>query len=160
MQQQPSSQEDPDVTEQGVKHEPGSRHISIDTTPQVHHFTDDSRCCHTQGHDRDNSDSMVYAFFNLQNITTPVPPKWKDNDNILGEYKKFHQSCQRIFNGPMAHITSGKVKTNMFLIWCSPDGEDIYDNFELEEHEMYDINHIMEQFELYCEPICNFHAAR
>ena len=60
----------------------------------------------------------------------------------------------------MAHITSGKVKTNMFLIWCGPDGEDICDNFELEEDEMYDIDYIMEQFELYCEPICNFHATR
>ena len=48
----------------------------------------------------------------------------------------------------------------MFLIWSGPDGEDIYDNFELEEHEMYDIDHIMEQFELYCEPICNFCASR
>ena len=57
----------------------------------------------------------------------------------------------------MAHITSG---TNMFLIWCGPDGEDIYNNFELEKHEMYDIDHIMDQFELYCEPICNFCAAR
>ena len=53
-----------------------------------------------------------------------------------------------------------KVKTNMFLIWCGTDGEDIYDNFELEEHEMYNTDHIMEQFELYCEPICNFCAAR
>ena len=60
----------------------------------------------------------------------------------------------------MAHIMSGKVKTNMFLIWCGPDREDIYDNFELKEHEIYGIDHIMEQFELYCEPICNFHAAR
>ena len=60
----------------------------------------------------------------------------------------------------MAHVTSGKVKTNMFLIWYRPDGEDIYDNFELEEHEMYNIDHIVEQFELYCEPICNFCAAR
>ena len=25
---------------------------------------------------------------------------------------------------------------------------------------MYDIDHIMDQFELYCEPICNFCAAR
>ena len=48
----------------------------------------------------------------------------------------------------------------MFLIWCGPDREDIYDNFELEEDEMYDIDLIMEQFELYCEPICNFHAVR
>ena len=36
--------------------------------------------------------------------------------------------------------------------------ERTYDNFELEE--MYDIDLIMEQFELYCEHICNFHAAR
>ena len=60
----------------------------------------------------------------------------------------------------MAHVTSGKVKTNMFLIWCGPDEEDIRDNFELTEDEMYDIDYEMEQFELYCEPICNFHAAR
>ena len=89
-----------------------------------------------------------------------MPPKWKHNDHILEEYKKFCHSCQRIFNGLMAHVTSSKVKTNMFLIWCGPDREDIYDNFELEEDEMYDIDHIMEQFELYCEPICNFCAAR
>ena len=60
----------------------------------------------------------------------------------------------------MAHVTSGKVKTNMFLIWCGPDGEDIYDNFELTEDKMYYTDYVMEQFELYCEPICNFHAAR
>ena len=60
----------------------------------------------------------------------------------------------------MAHVTSGKVKTNMLLIWCGPEGEDIFDNSELEEDEMYNIYHIMQQFEFYCEPICNFHAAR
>ena len=48
----------------------------------------------------------------------------------------------------------------MFLIWCGPDGEDIYDNSELTEDELYDIDCVMEQFELYCEPICNFCAAR
>ena len=96
----------------------------------------------------------------FKNITAPVPHKWKNNDNIPEEYKKFHHSCQRIFDGPMAHVTNGKVKTNMFLIWCRPDREDIYDNSELEEHEMYDIDHIMEQFELYCEPSCNVCAAR
>ena len=60
----------------------------------------------------------------------------------------------------MAHVTSGKVKTNMFLIWCGPDGEDINDNFELTDNEMYDTDYVMEQFELYCEPIFNFCAAR
>ena len=60
----------------------------------------------------------------------------------------------------MAHVKSGKAKTNMFLIWCGPDGEDICDNFEFTDDEMYYIDYVMEQFELYCEPICNFHAAR
>ena len=159
-QQQPTSQVEPDATEQRVQCE--SHHVSIDTTPQVHHFRDDSepRSDHALACDNDDSDSMVYASFNLQNIIAPVPPKWKHNDHILKEYKKFCRSCQRIFAGPMAHVTSGKVKTKMFLIWCGPDGEDIYDNFELTEDEMYDIDYVMEQFELYCEPICNFHAAR
>ena len=53
-----------------------------------------------------------------------------------------------------------KLKPKMFLIWCGPDGEDIYDNFQLNDNEMYDIDYVMEQFKLYCEPICNFQAAR
>ena len=96
-----------------------------------------------------------YVLFNLQNINALVPPKWKHNDHILEECKKFHCSCQHIFDGPMAHVTSVKVKTNMFLIWCGLDGEDIYDNFQLDDDKMYDIDYVMEQFELYCEPICN-----
>ena len=48
----------------------------------------------------------------------------------------------------------------MFLIWCGPNGEDIYDNFQLSDDKMYDIDYVMEQFELYCEPIFNFRAAR
>ena len=103
---------------------------------------------------------MVYASFNLQNINAPVLPKWKHNDHILEEYKKFCHSCQCIFDEPVAHVTSGKVKTNMFLIWCGPDGEDIYDNFQLDDNEMYDIDYIKDQFEQYCEPICSFRAAR
>ena len=43
----------------------------------------------------------------------------------------------------------------MFLIWCGPDGEDIYNNFQLADDEMYDIDYVMEQLDLYCEPICN-----
>ena len=103
---------EPEGAEQGVQDE--SHHVSIDTTPQVCHYRDDSEPrCHTRD---DDSDSMVYASYNLQNINAPVPPKWKHNDHILEEYKKFHHSCQRIFDGLIAHVTSGKVKTNMFLI--------------------------------------------
>ena len=138
-QTQPTSQVEPDATEQGVQCE--GHHVSIDTTPQVHHFRDDfeprSHCTYTC--DNDDSDAMVYASFNLQNINAPVPCKWKCNNHILEEYKKFCYSCQRIFDGLMAHVTSDKVKTNMFLIWCGPDGEDIDDNFEFTEDEMYGI---------------------
>ena len=48
----------------------------------------------------------------------------------------------------------------MFLIWHGPDGEDIYNDFQLDDEEMYDIDYVMQQFKLYCEPICNFRAAR
>ena len=61
-----------------------------------------------------------------------------------------------IFNGPMAHITSGKVKTNMFLIWAGPDGQDIYDNFNLTVVQQYDIEYVMQHFQEFCAPICNF----
>ena len=117
-----------------------------------------SRCTHT--HNNDDSDAMVCASFNLQNINVPVPPKWKHNRHILQEYKKFHRSCQRILDGLMAHVASGKVKANMSLIWCGPDGEGICNNFELTQDKMYDVDYVMEQFELYCEPLCNFCAAR
>ena len=52
-----------------------SHHVSIDTTPQVRHYRDDSepRSHHTQVCDRDDPDSMVHASFNLQNINAPVP---------------------------------------------------------------------------------------
>ena len=72
-----------------------------------------------------------YNSFNLANVTPPVPPKWKTSDTLLDDFRKFRRSCQHIFNGPMCHITSGKVKTSMLLIWAGPDGEDIYENFNL-----------------------------
>ena len=49
-----------------------------------------------------------------------------------------------IFDKPMAHITSGKVKTNMFLIWAGPDGQDIYDNFNLTTTQCHDIDYVMQ----------------
>ena len=106
---------EPEGAEQGVQCK--SCHVSIAITPQVHTFRDDSepRSC-TCTCDVDDSDAIVYAFFNLQSINAPGPPKWKHNDHILEEYKKFYHSCQRIFDGMRAHVTSGKVKTNMFLI--------------------------------------------
>ena len=60
-----------------------------------------------------------------------------------------------IFDRPMAHISSSKVKTNMFLIWAGPNSEDIYKNLHLTLSQ-YDLDVIFEAFERYCKPICNF----
>ena len=87
---------EPEGAEQGVQCE--SCHVSIDMNPKVHHYRDDSEPRNHCTRDVDDSDSMVYASFNLQNINAPVPPKWKHNDHILEEYKKFCHSCQRIFD--------------------------------------------------------------
>ena len=60
----------------------------------------------------------------------------------------------------MCHIKSGKVKTSMFFIWAGPDGEDIYESFNLLPHEDNDINLVIQRLEEFCKPICNFRAAR
>ena len=67
-----------------------------------------------------------YNSFNLENIMPPIAQKWKQPDNLLDEFRKFKHSCLHIFDSPMCHISSGKVKMSMLLIWAEPDGEDIY----------------------------------
>ena len=101
-----------------------------------------------------------YNSFNLANVTTPIVPKWKTSETLLDDFHKFKCSCQHIFDGPMCHITSGKVKTSMLLIWAGPDGEDIYENFNLLPHQKYDVDYVLRRFEEFCEPICNFRMAR
>ena len=101
-----------------------------------------------------------YSQFNLQNINAPTPPKWKNNENILKDFKKFKRSCMCIFDGAMVHITNGKVKTNMFLIWAGPHGEDVYENLPLSPSQQYNLDAVFEAFQRYWEPICNFCAAR
>ena len=81
-----------------------------------------------------------YNSFNLANVTPLVPPTWKTSDTLLDDFCKFRRSCQCIFDGPMCHITSGKVKTSILLIWAGPDGEDIYENFNLPVHQRYDVD--------------------
>ena len=54
----------------------------------------------------------------------------------------------------MAHVPDGKIKTNMFLIWAGPDGEDIYDNFKLPPNHQYDVDYVLDKFEEFCQPHC------
>ena len=97
--------------------------------------------------------------FNLTGIVPPQPPQWKQVDHLYEDFKKFKGSCTRVFEGPMAHVTD-KVKVNMLLLWCGPDGEDIYKSINLDTHQQYDLELIWSLFDRHCEPISNFHAAR
>ena len=139
---------------------PVSRRVDVDPIPEI--FTYSTSTPVRQLRQQPSRPPMVdeYNYFNLQNIKAPVPPKWKDNENILEDFKKFKHSCIHIFDGHMAHITNRKVKTNMFLIWARPDGEDIYKNLRLPSTQQYDMSVIFEAFERYSEPTCNFRAAR
>ena len=101
-----------------------------------------------------------YNSFNLTNVTLPNSPKWKMSKTLFNGFHKFKCSCQHIFDEPMCHITSGKVKTSMLLIWAGPDGEDIYKNFNLLPHQKYDVDYVFRRFEEFCELICNFRMAR
>ena len=92
-----------------------------------------------------------YNSFNLTNVTPPIAPKWKMSETLLDDFHKFKHSCQHIFDGPMCHITSGKVKTSMLLILAGPDGEDIYENSNLLPHQKYDVDYTM-----YLEDLRNF----
>ena len=84
-----------------------------------------------------------YNSFNLANVTPPIAPKWKTSETLLDDFHKFKQSCQRIFDGQMCHITSGKVKTSMLFIWAGPDEEDIYENFNLLPNQKYDVDYVL-----------------
>ena len=106
-----------------------SRRIGLNPVPDVHTY--DTSTPVSQLHQPAVVPRNEYSQFNLQNINAPTPPKWKNNENILEDFKKFKQSCMHIYDGPMAHITNDKVKTNMFLIWAGPDAEDIYKNLHL-----------------------------
>ena len=145
--QQPSSQEDPDATEQRVQHEPGSHHVSIDTTPQVHHFTDDSRCHRTQGHNREKilhllPISQLQYFLSGRTMTKFVfLPKyiwWSHGSRYKWQNKNWY----------VLNLVQSRLRGHIWSLWIRGTWN-VW-------HQPY----IMEQVELYCEPICNFHAAR
>ena len=137
---------------------PVGRRIGLNPVPDVHTYSTSTRVSQLRQPVTVPQDE--YNQFNLQNINAPMPPKWKNNENILEDLKKFKGSCMHIFDGPMAHITNGKVKTNMFLIWAGPNGEDICENLQLSLSQQYNLDAVFETFERYCKPICNFCAAR
>ena len=84
--------------------------------------------------------------FNLTGIVPLQPPKWKQVDHLYEDFKKFKRSCTHVFEGPMAHV-SDKVKVNMLLLWCGPDGKDIYEGFNLSIHQQYDLGLILYLFD-------------
>ena len=98
--------------------------------------------------------------FNLTGIVPPQPPKWKQVNHLYEDFKEvqkiLHQSVlkDQWLNG------TKNVKVNMLLLWCGPDGEDIYEGFNLPIHQQYNLELIWALFDRHCKPICNFCAAR
>ena len=88
---------------------PVGRRIGLNPVPDVHIYNTSTPVSQLRQPTPDE-----YNQFNLQNINAPTPPKWKNSENILKDFKKFKKSCMHIFDGPMAHITNVKVKTNMY----------------------------------------------
>ena len=86
-----------------------SRRIGLNPVPDVHTYSTSTPV--SQLHQPIPQDE--YNQFNLQN-NAPTPPKWKNNENILEDFKKFKRTCMHIFDSPMAHITNGKVKQTCF----------------------------------------------
>ena len=62
--------------------------------------------------------------------------------------------------GQCAISKVGRLKPACFFIWTGPDGEDIYETFNLSPHQANDIELVMQHFEEFCEPICNLRVAR
>ena len=131
-----------------------SRRVGLNTTSSVHTYSHSTPVAGL-GPSSTGISTNEYSQFNLQNIYLQTPPKWKNNENILEDFKKFKWSCVCIFDGPVAHITNGKVKTNMFLIWVGSDAEDMYKNLHLSSRQQYDIGAVLEAFKRYCKPTCN-----
>ena len=94
-----------------------SRRIGLNPVPDVHTYFTSTPV--SQLHQPTAVPQDEYNQFNLQNINVPTPPKWKNNENILEDFKKLECSCMHIFEGPMAHISNGKVKTNVLNLGWS-----------------------------------------
>ena len=88
---------------------PSSRRVDVDTIPDVFNYSTSTPV--RQLRQQPSRPPMVdeYNYFNLQNIKALVPTKWKDNENILEDFKKFKHSCIHMFDGPMVHISNRKV---------------------------------------------------
>ena len=48
----------------------------------------------------------------------------------------------------------------MFLIWAGSNGEDVYENLQLSPSQQYNLDAVFKALKRYCEPRCNFRAAR
>ena len=60
--------------------------------------------------------------------------------------RNLNAHVQGSIGGPMVHI-SEKVKVSMLLLLCGPDREDIYEGFNLDERQQYDLDLIWALFD-------------
>ena len=89
---------------------PGSRRVDVDSIPDVFNYSTSKPV--GQLRQQPSRPPMVdeYNYFNLQNIKAPIPPKWKDNENILEDFKKISIDVFTHLMGPWYISQMGRLK--------------------------------------------------
>ena len=94
-------------------------------------------------------------------MASNVPPptiNWSSQD-IQGEMRRFFRSCNLHFDGPLKKLTED-VKIKYLLIWSGTEGQDIADQFDIDEADAGKLQVYLDNFKNYASPRSNFRVAR
>ena len=88
----------------------------------------------------------------------PIPTiNWKASD-LPEEFRKFKQTCEFIFNGPLA-AKSEEIKVQYLMLWVGDDGRDIREGWKLTADDKKKLDD-WTRFEAYTRPKSNFRVAQ
>ena len=92
-------------------------------------------------------------------IGVPIPSlDWKAQ-NLPEVFRKFKQTCEFIFSGPLAE-KSEEVKVQYLMLWVGEEGRDIREGWNLSAGDKKKLSVHWEKFESYTRPKSNFRVAR
>ena len=64
-----------------------SRRVGLNATPSVHTYSHSTPVADPHPSSASIS-TNEYNQFNLKNINSPTPPKWKNNENVLEDFQE------------------------------------------------------------------------
>lgn len=89
----------------------------------------------------------------------PIPSMdWKAS-NLPETYRKFKQTCEFIFDGPLEQKNNA-IKTQYLMLWVGEEGRDIRESWQLSNAKKNDLAEHWKRFEQYVKPKSNFRVAR